>query len=87
MLSSAKNSLLIVTVCDKVLSWKTSVVYIGSHIVEEGKTMVAGKHIICFAEDVVKRLNMCLFHSRAIISKLKRPLFSSAVFASLLNEH
>ena len=85
MLSPAKNSLLIVTVGDKVLSWKTSIVYIGRHIAEEG-TLAAGKHIICFAEDVVKRLNMCLLHSRAINSKLKRPLFSSAVFASLLYE-
>ena len=83
MLSPSKKGLLIVTVGDKVLSWKTSVVYIGSHIVEEGKTLVAGKHIICFAEDVVKRLNMCLFHSGAINRKLKRPLFSVVCFIAL----
>ena len=79
-----KNTLPIVTVGGKVLSWKTSVLYLGSRIAEDGKTLVAVKHRICCAEEVVKRLNSRLPQRRAINSKLKGHFISSAVFASLL---
>ena len=69
-----KHTLDVVTVGDKVLSWKSSVVYLGSHIAEDGKNWWQ-KHRICCAEEVVKRLSTCVFERRAIN-------ISSAVFAS-----
>ena len=46
--------------------------------------MVAVKHRICCAEEVVKHLNVRVFNRRAVNSKLKGHSISSAVFASLL---
>ena len=66
-----KNTLPVVTVGGKVLSWKPSVVYLGSRIAEDEKTLVAVKHRICCAEEVVKHLNTCVFQRRAVNSKLK----------------
>ena len=60
-----------ITVCGKVLSWKSSVVYLGSCIAEDGNTLSAVKHRICCAESVVKRLNARVFCRRAVNAKLK----------------
>ena len=79
-----KSTLPDVTVGDKVLSWKSSVVYLGSRIAEDGSTLVAIKHRICCAESVVKRLNTRVLQTRAVNGKLKGHFISSAVFASLL---
>ena len=52
-----KTTLPQVKVGGKVLSWKQSVIYLGSYFSEHGDTLVAVKHRICCAETVVKRLN------------------------------
>ena len=69
---------------DKTLEWKSSVVYLGSRVAEDGNTLVALKHRICCAETVVKRLNKRVFSRRAITNRLKGNFIESAVFASLL---
>ena len=79
-----KAMLPMVTVEDKVLSWKTSVVYLGSCFSEHGTTLVAVKHRICCAESVVKRLNDREFKPRGVNSQLKRHFMDIAVFSSLL---
>ena len=78
-----KESLPEVLIGDKVLAWKSSVMYLGSRIAEDGNTLVAVKHRICCAESVVKRLNDRIFQRRAVNSKLKGQFISTAVFASL----
>ena len=45
-----RNNLPRVSVGDRVLPWKQSVVYLGSRIAEDGNTLVAVKHRICCAE-------------------------------------
>ena len=79
-----KSTLPAVVVGDKTLSWKSSVVYLGSRIAEDGSTLVAIKHRICCAEEVVKRLGTRVFQRRGVQAKLKGQFISSAVFASLL---
>lgn len=79
-----KNVLPQITVSDKVLQWKTTVVYLGSRISEDGKTISAVKHRICCAESVVERLNARVFRRRAVGARLKGHFVSTAVFASLL---
>ena len=79
-----KESLPVVIVGEKTLPWKSSVVYLGSRVSEDGKTLVAIKHRICCAESVVKRLNDRVFQRRSVPSKLKGHFISLAVFASLL---
>ena len=66
------------------LKWKTSVVYLGSKIAEDGNTVCAIKHRICCAETVVKRLNNRVFSRRLVSDKLKGQFVESAVFSSLL---
>ena len=73
-----------VRIADKTLEWKSSVVYLGSRVTEDGNTLVALKHRICCAETVVKRLNKRVFSRRAITNRLKGNFIESAVFASLL---
>ena len=73
-----------VLVGEKVLPWKSSVVYLGSCFSEHGSTLVAVKHRMCCAESVVKRLNDRVFQRRGVNSKLKGHFMSTAVFASLL---
>ena len=79
-----KTTLPVVTVGGKALSWKQSVVYLGSCVAEDGNTISAIKHRICCAESVVKKLNNRVFNRRSVNSKLKGHFISSAVFASLL---
>ena len=79
-----KTSLPQIQVADKVLSWKSSVVYLGSRIAEDGNTLAAIKHRICCAETVVKRLNDRVFAHRSVDNKLKAHFIESAVFSSLL---
>ncbi len=79
-----KNMLPRVLVGDKTLLWKSSVVYLGSRIAEDGNTLSAIKHRICCAESVVKFLNERVFARRSVSNKLKGHFINSAVFASLL---
>ena len=79
-----KNLLPRVVVGDRTLPWKSSVVYLGSQIAEDGNTLSAIKHRICCAESVVKRLNERVFARRSVTDKLKGHFIESAVFASLL---
>ena len=79
-----KALLPIVTIGDKVLKWKVSVVYLGSCFSEHGTTLVAVKHRICCAETVTKRLNERVFQRRGVNSLLKGHFIDIAVFASLL---
>ena len=79
-----KNVLPKVLVGDRTLPWKTSVVYLGSRIAEDGNTLSAIKHRICCAESVVKRLNKRVFTRRSVSDKLKGHFIESAVFSSLL---
>ena len=72
------------TVGGKELSWKQSVVYLGSRFAEHGDTLVAVKHRICCAETVVKRLNDRVFKQMGVNSKLKGLFMDTAVFSSLL---
>lgn len=73
-----------IQVAGKTLSWKSSVVYLGSRIAEDGNTLAAIKHRICCAESVVKRLNDRVFARKSVGNKLKGHFINSAVFSSLL---
>ena len=79
-----KASLPQVVVGDHTLKWKSSVVYLGSRIAEDGNTLCAIKHRVCCAETVVKRLNKRVFSRRLVSDKLKGHFLESAVFSSLL---
>jgi hypothetical protein len=79
-----KNDLPQVLIGGKALAWKSSIVYLGSRIAEDGNTLTAVKHRICCAETVVKHLNPRVFCRRTIDAKLKGHFIDSAVFASLL---
>ena len=79
-----KNLLPAISVGDKVLPWKSSVIYLGSCIAEDGNGLAALKHRICCAETVVKRLNDRVFKRRSVNNSLKGSFIESAVFASLL---
>ena len=79
-----KSTLPEVTVAGEILKWKSSVVYLGSCISEDGKTAPAIKHRICCAESVVERLNKRVFRRRSVRARLKGKFLGSAVFASLL---
>jgi hypothetical protein len=79
-----KNLLPAIFVGATALSWKNSVVYLGSCISEHGSTLAALKHRICCAETVVKKLNNRVFARRAIPNLLKGSFIESAVFSSLL---
>ena len=71
-------------VAGEALQWKSTVVYLGSRLSEDGKTTAAVKHRICCAESVVERLNKRVFRRRSVCARLKGRFMSSAVFASLL---
>ena len=73
-----------IKLCETVVPWKTSVVYLGSRFVEDCRTLPSVKHRICCAESVITRLNSRVFKRRAVDQKLKGHFISSAVFASLL---
>ena len=79
-----KSTLPEVSVAGEILKWKSSVVYLGSCISEDGKTAPAIKHRICCAESVVERLNKRVFRRRSVPARLKGKFLGSAVFASLL---
>ena len=79
-----KAMLPVVTVGAKELSWKASVVYLGSCFSEHGATLVAIKHRVCCAETIVKRLNDRVFQRRGVTALLKGHFMDTAVFASLL---
>ena len=79
-----KGMLPVVRIGDKTLSWKSSVVYLGSRVAEDGNTLVAIKHRICCADTVAERLNPRVLKRRAVNGKLKGKFIDSAVFASLL---
>jgi hypothetical protein len=79
-----KNDLPQVLIGGKALAWKSSIVYLGSRIAEDGNTLTAVKHRICCAETVVKHLNPRVFCRRTIDAKLKGHFIDSAIFASLL---
>ena len=79
-----KNTLPEVTLGDKIIPWKSSVMYLGSLFAEDGNTLAAFKHRICCAEAIVKRLNPRVFHRRSVSNQLKGKFVNSAVFASLL---
>jgi len=55
------TNLPVIKLGDTVVPWKSSVVYLGSHFAEDGKTLNAVKHRICCAESVVSRLNTRVF--------------------------
>ena len=75
-----------IVVGGNTLKWKSSVVYLGSRVAEDGSTVYAIKHRICCAETVVKRLNERVFSRRFVSDKLKGHFVESAVFSSLLYE-
>ena len=75
----------IVTFGDKVLKWKTSVIYLGNCFSEHGVTLVAVKHRISCAKTVVKCLNERVFQHRGVDSLLKGHFIDIAVFSSLLS--
>ena len=79
-----KAMLQVVSVGNKELSWKASVVYLGSCFSEHGATLVAIKHRVCCAETIVKRLNDRVFQRRGVTALLKGHFMDTAVFASLL---
>ena len=67
-----------------MLSWKQTVVYLGSCYSEHGKALAAIKHRICCADTVVERLNGRVFQRRGVDSRLKGHFMDIAVFSSLL---
>ena len=79
-----KSTLAEVSVAGEILKWKSSVVYLGSCISEDGKMVPAIKHRICCAESVVECLNKRVFRRRSVPARLKGKFLGSAVFASLL---
>ena len=79
-----KRMLPVVKLGDKILPWKSSVVYLGSLFSEDGNTLSVVKHRICCAETIVKRLSPRVFRRRAVSNLLKGNFVNSAVFASLL---
>ena len=79
-----KGTLPRVKVGEKILPWKSSVVYLGSKFSEDGSTLSTVKHRICCAESIVTRLNDRVFCRRAVSDKLKGKFVGSAVLASLL---
>ena len=79
-----KGTLPRVNVGDKILQWKSTVVYLGSTFSEDGNTLSALKHRICCAESIVTRLNDRVFCRRTVSDRLKGKFVTSAVFASLL---
>ena len=79
-----KSSLPQIVVGGHSLKWKTSVVYLGSRIAEDGNTRCAIKHRICCADTVVKLLNERVFSRRSVPDGLKGHFVDSAVMSSLL---
>ena len=79
-----KNTLPVITFENKILKWKSSVIYLGSLFAEDGNVLSAVKHRICCAETIVERLNPRVFRRRAITPLIKGNFISSAVLASLL---
>ena len=67
-----------------VLKWKSTVIYLGSKISENGKTIDSVKHRVACASSVVDRLNNRVFKRRSVSDKLKGHFMNSAVFSSLL---
>ena len=79
-----KTALPQIYVAGEPLKWKSTVVYLGSRLAEDGKTTAAVKHRICCAESVVERLNKRVFRRRSVGGRLKGNFMRSAVFTSLL---
>ena len=79
-----KSSLPQIVVGGHSLKWKTSVVYLGSRIAEDGNTRCAIKHRIFCADTVVKRLNERVFCKRSVSDELKGHFVHSVVMSSLL---
>ena len=79
-----KNTIPEVTLGDKIIPWKSSVIYLGSLFVEDGNVLAAFKHRICCAETVVKRLNPSVFQRQSVSNQLTGKFINTAVFASLL---
>ena len=69
-----KTAISQITLAGEVLKWKSTVVYLGSGISEDGRTTAAVKHRICHAESVVERLNERVFRRRAVSPHLKGTL-------------
>ena len=78
------NSLPGVSVGDRVLPWKQSVVCLGGRIAEDGGTLVAVKHRICCTGAMIERLDRRVFSRRNVDTGLNGHFVDSAVFASLL---
>ena len=78
------NTLPVVKLGDKVIPWKSSVIYLGSLFTEDNNTLAAIKHRICCAETIVRRLNPRVFRRRSVGNQLKGRFVNTAVFASLL---
>ena len=74
----------VVKLGEKIIPWKSSVIYLSSIFAEDGNSLAVVKHRICCAESIVKRLNPRVFRRRAVNNRLKGNFVSSAVFASLL---
>ena len=79
-----KNMLPVVKLGEKIIPWKSSVIYLGSLFTDDGNSLAAVKHHICCAETIVKRLNPRVFRRRAVNNRLKGKFVGSAVIASLL---
>ena len=79
-----KNMLPVVKLGEKIIPWKSSVIYLGSLFTDDGNSLAAVKHRICCAETIVKRLNPRVFRRRAVNNRLKGKFVGSAVIASLL---
>ena len=74
----------VVKLGEKIIPWKSSVIYLGSLFTDDGNSLAAVKHRICCAETIVKRLNPRVFRRRAVNNRLKGKFVGSAVIASLL---
>ena len=66
------------------LKWKSSVIYLGIKISENGKTIETVEYRVACASSVVYRLNNRVFERHSVTDKLKGHFMSSAVFSSLL---
>ena len=79
-----KSALPTITLENRTLIWKSSVVYLGSLFSEDGNVLCAVKHRICCAESIVERLNTRIFRRRTVTPLIKGNFIGSAVIASLL---
>ena len=72
------------TVGNLTLKWKSSVIYLGSKISEDGKTIETVKHRVACVSSVVDRLNNRVFKRRSVSDKMKGHFINFAVFSSIL---